>query len=460
MHVCCVYVRQFVNKYFSNKIFNMILPLGISYISSSLKKEGYTTEIFYCNPFTLQDYKEGISNYIEKEPQIIAISLMSSFDLNLTINLVSVLKKKFCNAKIIIGGVYVTLEPNLILNAIKEIDALCIGAGEKAVVEYVKQVKENRYYQTNNLWIKNGQEVIKCDKVLSIENLDELPFPDRKGWEKWLNSSDPTQIVSLSRGCTYNCIFCANKELRKKIDNFYFNERSVKNIMEEIDYLVKNYRNIKYIYFVCENATANIEKFKNLCIALKKYNDKLKNKISFYTNINFTQDLLEHDDFIKLVKEANFKVLEFSLESGSYDIRKKLGKPLYNNDQFIYFCELLHKQKIGVMIYTMYCFPYETQKTYMETVRCLSKCKPESYTNSWLTVPGYKVQNITLIDVLRYIFFRLLVYIRYKNVIEAIRLSYAQLFFPILELKRCFDNIGIIKLLYRSTLNLLNKKVS
>ena len=264
MHICCIYVlnsKQTAIDYGIKdiyKISRLSVPLGISYISSSLQQNGYTTEIVYCNPFT---YKEGIKKYIKKDPQIFAISIVSNPDVSLTKSLIEYLKKHYFNAKILVGGTQVTSDAEQILRDLTKIDAICIGSGEKAIVEYVKQVEKGEYTKTDNLWIKTGKEVIKCDKSLSIENLDDLPYPDRDGWErwlyhsdknktnweKWLSDSDNIKVVLMRRGCIYNCVFCSNKELRKISHNRYFNVRSIKSIIDEIDYIVKKYKNIKGI---------------------------------------------------------------------------------------------------------------------------------------------------------------------------------------------------------------------
>ena len=42
-------------------------------------------------------------------------------------------------------------------------------------------------------------------------------------------------------------------------------------------------------------------------------------------------------DVLELMRDANIKWCSFSLESGSQEIRKKLGKPTYTNEQIIEF---------------------------------------------------------------------------------------------------------------------------
>ena len=109
MHVCCVYIsliQEFVNQIYKYKIRGFEIPLGISYISSSLKQAGYTTELVYCTQYT---YSEGVDRYFEKEPQVFAISITSVKEYQLAVELVLFLKEKYKKAKVIVGGPYITL---------------------------------------------------------------------------------------------------------------------------------------------------------------------------------------------------------------------------------------------------------------------------------------------------------------------------------------------------------------
>ena len=93
MHVCCIYVRalhNLRNNIDNYKVNGALVPLGISYISSSLQLAGYTTEIIYCTEYT---YSEGIKKYITKKPDVIAVSITSTSDYGLARELVGYLKK-------------------------------------------------------------------------------------------------------------------------------------------------------------------------------------------------------------------------------------------------------------------------------------------------------------------------------------------------------------------------------
>ena len=433
MHVCCVYIRNNINC--SHELFHYelrydIIPLGISYISSSLKQCGYTTEMLYCNPI---NYKESV-DIIEKKPDVFAISVVSNSDYDLLEKLVVIFKKKYAEAKIIVGGQHPTLAPNnILLN--ENIDAICIGAGEVAIAEYVKQVEKGEYKKTDNLWIKNSDgSITKADKVISIEDLDSIPFPDRKCWERWIHGDYKRHKISVGRGCKNHCIYCSNTMLSIVSNNVYIRHRSIDSILKEINFIVKEYKEVQSIYFDDENILTDKEFFKQLCLELKKYNDKLEQKINFSLKINFTPNLLDEDsDIILLMKEANIDWIQFALESGSLEMRRRLNRPYYSNEQIIKFFGKLHEHKMHSMCYVMYCYPFENKKTYLETVECLKKCKPTIIEYSMLMpientalynlLKKIKYPNVSIIDKYRFFTLKWRVYKTYKSYKEALFLA-------------------------------------
>ena len=270
MHICCIYIRAYltgeiVNENSKYKIRGFEIPLGISYISSSLKQAGYTTELVYCTQYT---YSKGIDSYFEKEPQVFTISINSDKDYGLALELILFLKEKYRKAKIIVGGPYITLHYNKVFKDMKEIDALCIGAGERAIPEYVRQVEKGIYQKTDSLWIKDiDGQIIKCDKILLTENLDKLPFPDRKGWERWIYNKR-TYPILWTTGCAYNCIFCASNAFRKVLSK-YFSKRSVESFVEEINYIIREFKYISILRIISSSALSDVDSFRKFCIALK-----------------------------------------------------------------------------------------------------------------------------------------------------------------------------------------------
>lgn len=447
MHVCCIYIRvdiQDAGEFAHRKIRYELLPLGISYISSCLKNAGYTTELMYCTPYI---YNKGFTKFIEKEPQVFAISITGDNDYKLAVKIIDVLKKEYKNSKIIIGGPIVTINAEEIVDKLKNIDAMCLGAGEKAIVEYVSQVEKGEYKKTDNLWIKTERDVIRCDRVLSIENLDELPYPDRLGWKKWVYFTKIQQVL-VARGCIYNCVFCANGALRNSSYNKLFRERNLQEIIKEIDYLVKEFKDVEEIKLISENMLANTEQFRKLCLALKEYNNKLDKKLSFNIKLNFTSNLLNKDkDIIYLMKDAGFKWLRFSLESGSFEIRKKLKKPPFTNEQIIEFFRVLNQLDFITLCYVMYCYPFETKETYLQTIDCLKKCKPTyigkqilhsiKHTELEKILNKQKYKKINFVDKFRFYTLSWRAYLSYKPITDIVYMQISK-FKIVREIQKMF----------------------
>jgi len=431
MHICCVYIRNSIHSSSEFAHYDLrydIMPLGISYISASLKQAGHTTEMLFCVP---GNCNEGILRFITKTPDVFAVSVVSENDFELAGNIFTLIKKHFPDAKIFVGGSYPTLVPELVFED-KRIDVLCVGDGEKAAVDYMRQLESGKFVATDNLWIRTDSSVIKCCKSVFTEDLDNLAYPDRAGWDRWVVYSEQHKI-SLERGCVYRCTYCANHALSQTAQGRYVRYRSIKGVIDEIEHIKKSYSAVKSVYFDAENALSDIEYFRKFCLALADFNDKSDIKLNFSLKLNFTPNLLKDGQLVELIKQANINWIHFGLESGSFEIRKKFQRPYYTNEQVIRFCEMLKERKIKILIHVMYCFPFETKKTYGETVTCLKKCKADMISLSWLTpIKNTKLygqledalfKKASITEKFRYLSMRWRVYKTYKDFKEALFLS-------------------------------------
>ena len=385
MHVCCIYVREslkwHINNLFVKRGYPDTIALGISYISSALKQQGNTTELLY---YTRAISISNLIKRIEKQPQLFAASITYILDYLLVCPLLKELKKRYPKVKIILGGAYPTLSAEEVIKN-NDVDAVCIGEGEIAIPEYVKQVEADKFEKTNNLWIKlqNGV-ILKGDKNVFIEDITKLPHPDRKMWNRWINFGKEHKLLQ-GRGCKYQCMYCANRSFAKISEGKYLRHREIPDIMSEIKDIQKDYPDVQSIYLEEDNSLSDVNFMTQLCNAFIEYNKTLKKPLSFSMKLNCTGVILrEYRYLIDLFKKANITMVLFGLESGSLEIRKKLHRPYYTNEEMIEFCKVLRENNISILMFVMYCYPFETKKTYLETIDCLAKCKPNNITVSWL----------------------------------------------------------------------------
>ncbi len=163
---------------------------------------------------------------------------------------------------------------------------------------------------------------IKGEKV---ENLDDLPMPD---WEQIspksypraphgaVTKNYPIGIIMTTRGCPYGCKFCASPNFYDRKIRF----RSPKNVVDEIEYLVKNH-GVKEIHFEDDNFTLKREHAYEVC---KMIVDR-KIKITFTCPNGIRADKVDKE-LLLMMKKAGCYCFAYGIESANPQILKNINK--------------------------------------------------------------------------------------------------------------------------------------
>jgi radical SAM superfamily enzyme YgiQ (UPF0313 family) len=234
-------------------------PLGLEYISSSLKKDGHFVKIIDANILRLSP--ERTVKIIKKfKPEIVGITLYSGSYLWVK-RFVFLLKRSYPTLKIVVGGPHIS---HLLLdttNEIKEIDIGVAGAGE----EVMRKIVNGNMSSLQGVSYREREKVIIKPGYNIIENLDSLPFPDRTSpfRRKYYSFGlkKPTFTIITSRGCPFNCLFCA-----KMWNMMRF--REIKNVIKEWDSLVK--KGARSIFVADDTFTLNKKRVIKICKELIK----------------------------------------------------------------------------------------------------------------------------------------------------------------------------------------------
>lgn len=366
------------------------IQFGVSYISSVLKSKGYITDIFVL---TRKTKKQILYNFIKKfNPDIIGFTAVST-EYKFISKIARYIRTSFPLIYLLIGGPHVSLNPNEPINDV--FDAVCIGEGEYPTLELVEQLKIGKK-PTNikNLWIKNENKIEKNPSRDFIQDLDKLPFPDRKIWQKWIKWTNTSHSILLGRGCPYNCTYCCNHGLRKLASGKYVRFRSVKNILKELEHLIKKFPSTKEIYFEVETIGADLNFGINLCSELERFNNHLKRKLSFGVNLRIVPKI-DFEPLFQSLKKANFRFINIGIESGSERIRAKILKRFYSNDDIIKNIKLAKKFGLKVSTYNMIGFPEEDMVEFQKTIEINRKCLPDwTQTSIFFPYPGTELYNL------------------------------------------------------------------
>jgi radical SAM superfamily enzyme YgiQ (UPF0313 family) len=187
--------------------------LGVMYISSILKKHGHMVEMFIVT----NNEEKAIEEIISLEPDLVGFPCMTGVH-RWALSFAGKLKKR-TPCRVIFGGAHPTYFPDVINEP--EIDIVCRSEGEYPTLEIANKIDKGLdFSDTMNCWFKSNGKIIKNELRPLIQNLDELPFPDRELYIKKYPYLKRSQRVFIGgRGCPFDCAFCFNHALTKLYKN-------------------------------------------------------------------------------------------------------------------------------------------------------------------------------------------------------------------------------------------------
>lgn len=206
--------------------------LGPMVLSRSVKDAGHEMKAI-CLPDP-----RWLSKIKEYEPDVITWSTMTGnhqpiYDLN------ALLKRKF-DFFSLMGGPHVTFVPDAVKDT--NIDALCIGEGEGAIVDLLNRLESGDDWRDveNLAYSDDGEEIIKNPLRPLVSDLDALGFPDRDVIydAQSLYRDSPRKVVVTQRGCPMLCSFCFHHAWKQKIygarNNKYVRKNSVDFVIAQV----------------------------------------------------------------------------------------------------------------------------------------------------------------------------------------------------------------------------------
>lgn len=375
------------------------MQFGISYISSAIKAHGHQSRLLVLG--SNNNWKYSVTNLIETymadfAPHLICFTAVTS-QFPFIVKIATYVKSRWANVFLIIGGVHATLNPNEVIN--NPFDAICIGEGEYPLVELCDQIgTRHQPHGIANLWIKSADGTIEKNPTRPfLEDIDNLPFPDREMWLPWTREQTGSGLtILLGRGCPYGCTYCCNHALRKVASGKYVRMRSPENIIQEIALLHETYPAQRQIYFEVESIALNKTWLFELCSQLEAFNRTINDAKSYSCNFRISRQSVEESIFIAL-KKANFSGINIGLESGSERIRREILKRDYSNRDFLHTVAMARKYKLKIGVFNMIGLPGETYDDHLETIRLNVECQPDvHFTQIFFPYPGTELYEYCL----------------------------------------------------------------
>ncbi len=344
------------------------LPLGIFYLASFIRKNGYSVGVCDAEAERLQagDIIERIRKY---SPGFVGIS-STTVAFHRALEVAETIKTNFPNIAIVLGGPHITSNAEQAMS-FKCFDYGIIGEGEITFLELLNALSLNKPFEDiKGISYRNGNgQIIKTQPREYITNLDELPFPaydlvkDIDIYAPPPSNYKTLPVINIitTRGCPNKCTFCDRNVFGRK-----YRERSAINVFEEIKYLHKKF-GIRELSFVDDTFLINKKRIRELF-------DMIRREGLFFPWTCMARINNVTHDFLKYLKENGCWNIAFGIESGDENILKVIKKNILLSKvkEVIDWCEEFGIETKGFFIIG---HPNETIETIDKTIDFALKLK-------------------------------------------------------------------------------------
>jgi len=362
-------------------------PIGLMYVAAALEKAGF--EVQMLDNYLMKKSTDEIKQLITKINPIIVGITCGSATYPRCIETARAIKEVLPLCKIVVGGWHASYMPDSLL-ANPEIDYVVMGEGERAISELAAAIVKGN--EANAMMIP-GIACRRQDKNIKnqpkfIENMDELPYPARhllplELYDRTIEFLDvkPSDVMSISRGCVFNCGFCETRKLWGNMCRAFSPQR----VIGEIKDLMSKY-NTKGLYFINDNFTLRKKETTELC------NLMIANKLDLEWVCDTRVDLV-NEELLDLMSKAGCKTIWFGVESASPKILQRIGRnttPQQAEEAF----KLCKKTGIKVACSFMLGLPDETLKDMEASLKFAKKLNPDwCQFNTFIAYPDSRLYN-------------------------------------------------------------------
>jgi magnesium-protoporphyrin IX monomethyl ester (oxidative) cyclase len=314
-------------------------------------------------------YEKIAEEIQQRKPDIVGIAGPFTCQIENALKVAEITKQANPKILTVVGGPHVTTVPQGFLEEAKNVDIAVFGEGEYALLE-IAQYFEGKKQLNEILGIayrQNGKVVVNPKRPF-LENLDELPFPAYHlvDMEYYLSNkrigyrSFQDRAISMvtSRGCPFNCCFCAvHLHMGQG-----FRAHSAEYVLNHIQYVVDKYK-VKNIFFEDDNLTLDLKRFEAICDGIIQR----KIKIGWETPNGVRADCLNLN-LLKKMKRSGCVSVFVGVESGDQQILDKVICKSLDLNRVVEFAK--NSRSIGLKTGAFYIigFPGETKENMQRTV--------------------------------------------------------------------------------------------
>ncbi len=337
------------------------MPLGLCWISAYLKAK---IDDIAIEGFDLllrpQLEAELYRRVAEDEFDIVGIQAHSDMTLLEVVRIINKIKELNPRVKVFAGGNAATYLSAVLFRS-SDVDIIIKGEGEITFCELVRAMRKGGdIKEIKGILFREGSEIRENEDRPLMENLDELPLPDRSIFDRF---PYPQYGVMMSRGCPYHCSFCSTSAFWKNRVRF----RSPDSVMRELVKLKEDYK-INKLFILDDSFGINKDGCKEFLMALSRAPFRIE-----WACVT-RADVMDYE-LLDWCRKAGCVEIHFGLDSANAKTQRLINK---NLDIGILEQRCCYAQKIGIRtkLSIILGLPGETEEDIGRTIDLLHRIRP------------------------------------------------------------------------------------
>jgi magnesium-protoporphyrin IX monomethyl ester (oxidative) cyclase len=287
---------------------NRMAPIGILTLAAWLEKHGHAAAVHDCmGPHAPPSVEENARAVLATQPDLVGFSATTSGFMD-GADIAAYIKKQCPEIKTFFGNVHASSIGGALLEHFPEIDYLCIGEGEGALLDLADGKAPA---DVDNIVYRHGERIVANPRRPRLLELDDLPFP---AYEKLpgfprhyhlpLFSYERRWGATMvtSRGCPYTCSFCDRTVFERQ-----YRYNSAENIYAHMQHLRDRF-GVRHINFYDDLFTAQKKRVHELCELL------IARPLGMHFNCAIRTGHTS-DEMLRLLKRAGALMVSMGIES-------------------------------------------------------------------------------------------------------------------------------------------------
>jgi anaerobic magnesium-protoporphyrin IX monomethyl ester cyclase len=352
--------------------------LGIAYIASSLRAVGHTIDLLdgKLADLTVDDIVAGVR---DRPPDLVGITCMT-VEYPRAVEIARRIKHDRADVPVVVGGAHVNAVGRGALEEGEGFDYACVGEGEYLVRELADALERGADPSAiPGLVSRRGDDLVSGPPRPPPDDYDALPFP---AWDLFRRVE--TLPLITHRGCPFQCVFCSHNS------GFKPRYRTPANVLDEVQEILERYRPTR---IRIEDETFGLHMGRTKAILEGIISRGVHERVRFSAQTRVDR---ADEEFMRLLKTANFETLELGVETGNPEVLEKIKKGI-TLEQVEHAVALAKANELKVWCKFILGHPDETHAQIRDTIDFIAKINPHQLSVSIMTpFPGTPIHEMAL----------------------------------------------------------------